>query len=140
MESKKISTIILHLIIIILGIVYIWTTIDSTPQFRLLVTAMIIDIYTGILKAINDETLSVKISFKGMTKKASILGVVALSFIVERAADTATNYDLPISSLIMIFFIATEGLSILENAASSGMPFPKRLYDILEKMKGDTNV
>ena len=39
--------------------------------------------------------------------------------------------------LVIWFFIGNEGLSIIENAANSGVPVPKKLRDTLEQLKNE---
>ena len=38
-------------------------------------------------------------------------------------------------TVVIMFFIANEGLSMLENAAAIGVPIPKRLVEALEALK-----
>ena len=38
-------------------------------------------------------------------------------------------------TVVIMFFIANEGLSMLENAASIGVPIPRRLVEALEALK-----
>ena len=38
---------------------------------------------------------------------------------------------------VVWFFIANEGLSIIENAAKAGLPIPKKLRDTLEQLASE---
>ena len=38
-------------------------------------------------------------------------------------------------SAVMLFYIANEGISIIENAAALGLPVPEKLKDIMEQIK-----
>ena len=38
-------------------------------------------------------------------------------------------------TVVIMFFIANEGLSMLENAAAIGVPIPRRLVEALETLK-----
>jgi toxin secretion/phage lysis holin len=40
-----------------------------------------------------------------------------------------------VRSLVTYFYIANEGISILENIAKMGVPIPNRISDILEQLK-----
>ena len=44
-----------------------------------------------------------------------------------------------IRSAIIFFYIANEGISIIENAANIGLPVPEKIRDILEQLKKDSD-
>lgn len=95
-------------------------------------TAMIVvDYLTGVLQAIHTKTLNSEIGFKGIAKKVTILLVVAVSFILEQA--TAGAFQ--IREIVIMFFIANEAISLIENAGKMGLPIPQKLIDILEQLK-----
>lgn len=102
-----------------------------------LLVVIVLDYLTGILKAIHNRELSSEIGFKGIAKKVMCLLVVALAFVIENV----TAHTLPLREIVIMFFIANEGLSILENAAGAGLPVPQKLVEILAQLKGrDDNV
>lgn len=112
------------------GVLAFWLGgIDSI--ITCLTAMMIIDYITGVLQAVINKNLNSEIGFKGIAKKVTILLIVALSFIIE----TATNGMFPIREIVIMFFIANEALSLLENAAKMGVPFPDKLIEILEQLK-----
>ena len=50
--------------------------------------------------------------------------------------DRALGTDSPIfRSMVIWFYIANEGLSILENLAVAGVPFPRRFRQALEQLR-----
>jgi toxin secretion/phage lysis holin len=57
--------------------------------------------------------------------------------IIANLLDTLTGQDL-FRMAIVYFFIATEGISILENLAKMGVPVPKILLDKLKQVQGET--
>lgn len=100
-----------------------------------LLIIIIIDYVTGILSAIYNKKLNSKIGFKGIIKKFSYLFIIALSVIIDNVlGQTGT-----IRTLVIYFFVANDGLSILENVAKMNIPLPKKLIDALEQLrkKGD---
>ena len=111
------------------AVVYLYGSIDKL--LIALVTFIIIDYVTGIIKAFILKQLSSEVGFKGLAKKVIILLLVAAANIVDRL----TNADGLIRSMMCLFFIANEGLSILENCALMGVPFPKKFKLILEQLK-----
>ena len=54
--------------------------------------------------------------------------------------DTALNLDNVMRYLAIGFYIANEGLSILENAGEIGIPLPEKLKESLESLRSDENV
>lgn len=100
-----------------------------------LIAVIILDYLTGVLKAVHSKALSSEIGFKGIAKKVLTLVVVALAFIIE----SLTTHALPLREIVIMFFIANEGISILENAVGTGLPVPAKLRDILAQLKERSN-
>lgn len=115
--------------VILTTIVYLLGGFDIALQSLLIV--MIVDYLTGIVSAIYNKELSSKIGFKGILKKFSYLCVVALSVII----DNLTGQSGLIRTLVIYFFVANDGLSIIENMAEMGVKLPQKLIDSLEQIK-----
>lgn len=97
-----------------------------------LIIIMMIDYITGIASAIYNKKLSSKIGFKGIIKKFSYLCIVALSVVI----DNLIGQNGVIRTLVIYFFVANDGLSIIENMAEMNIKLPKKLIDSLEQIKG----
>lgn len=112
-----------------------------------LIAVMSIDYITGILCALmgkspNTETggLSSKMAFKGLLKKALIILVVLLAALLDKAVSMGTGVTFEaVAGATCLWFIASEGFSILENAAAMGIPIPKILLQALEIMRSKGN-
>ncbi len=100
---------------------------------QVLIILMIIDYITGILAGFYFKELSSKKSFKGIIKKFFLLTIVSLSKMI----DEILGGNGLIRSTILLFFISTEGLSILENSIKFGVPVPKWLTEKLEQLRND---
>lgn len=109
--------------------VYLIGGFDIAIQSLLIV--MVVDYLTGIASAIYNKELSSKIGFKGILKKFSYLCVVALSVVI----DNLTGKSGLIRTLVIYFFVANDGLSIIENMAEMGVKLPQKLIDSLEQIK-----
>ncbi len=96
-----------------------------------LLIAIVLDYISGLIKAYITKTLSSSIGFKGILKKVAILIIVMLAVLVDRV--TVNNGG--IRTLVIYYFVANEGLSILENLAIAGLPIPKKLKDALKVLK-----
>lgn len=98
-----------------------------------LVILMILDYVTGVIKGIYTKTLSSDIGFKGLLKKVVILIIVALSHIVQEL----TGDNIAIREIVIMFYIANEGISILENAAVLLPNMPEGLKNVLLQLRGE---
>ena len=115
--------------VILTTIIYLLGGIDIALQSLLIV--IVIDYLTGIASAIYNKELSSKMGFKGIIKKFSYLLVVALSVVI----DNLLGQNGLIRTLVIYFFVANDGLSIVENMAEMNIKLPKKLIDALEQIK-----
>ena len=97
---------------------------------KALVTLVILDYVTGVLKAIATNTLSSAIGFKGLIRKIVIFIVVATAVIVQSVIGNA----IPLREIVIIFFVCNEGISLLENA-SEFVPIPQKLKETLIQLR-----
>lgn len=112
-------------------VTFIWGGFDAV--FVIFLCLMTIDYVTGVLSAIKTKTLSSETGFLGLLKKVGMLSIVALAHFI---GDYSGIPD--VRSLVIGFYIANEGISILENTASLGVPMPEKLVAILKQLgKGD---
>lgn len=68
--------------------------------------------------------------WKGVCKKVMTLLLVVVANLLDK--QIGANY---VRDAVCIFFIANEGISILENAALMGIPIPKWLSQALDVMQ-----
>lgn len=111
-----------------------WNTL-----LTVLVAAMCIDYLSGLIVAWVGKSLksegggvSSEIGFRGLAKKAFIIFVVLLATLLDRALGTD---GMIFQTAAVCYYIANEGISILENTALMGVPYPKKVKDALEAMK-----
>ena len=96
-----------------------------------LIIFMVLDYVTGIMCAVLDKTLSSRVGFKGIFKKALILIMVGIANIVDvHVVGTGSA----LRGAVICFYLSNEGLSLLENAAYVGLPIPEKLKDILAQL------
>ena len=109
---------------------------------KALVMFMAVDYITGMTVALifhkSDKTkngrASSAVGFKGIAKKICIFLLVALATKVDAMSDT--NY---IRNATIFFFIANEGLSVVENIGLMGVKYPEFLKRALEALKDKNN-
>lgn len=108
---------------------------EVTGLFWALIAFMALDYITGVVVAIIEKRLSSEVGFRGLAKKFLILVFVAVGHI----ADTYILGGTPAAmSAVMLFYMANEGISIIENAAALGLPVPKKLKDIMAQLKKES--
>ena len=106
---------------------------------KVLICFMALDYVTGWLvaaiwhKSAKSKTgaLDSKASYKGLVKKGVMLSLVWMAALL----DQATHSDF-VRDAVCLFFIANEGLSVLENTAVMGVPYPafvKKMLDALHQ-------
>lgn len=101
-----------------------------------LLAFIILDYVTGLTVACVNKNLSSEVGFKGIAKKVVILLLVA----VGNMLDVYILGDGAVCrSTVIGFYLANEGISILENAGNLGIPLPKKLVSVLEQLKNDNN-
>ncbi len=98
---------------------------------KTLLIFILLDYVTGVCEAISNKKLNSIIGAKGIIKKIGYLIIVALAV----QLDTVTGDTGAIRTLVIYFFVANEGISILENWGSMGLPLPKKVIDVLEQLK-----
>ncbi len=114
--------------LILSDIAYIFGRLDTA--FIILLIFIGIDYITGICKAIYSGKLNSKIGAQGIIKKIGYISIVILSSGMDIIMNTTA-----IRPLVIYFFIANEGISIMENWGSMGLPLPKKLIDALEALR-----
>lgn len=102
---------------------------------QILLTVIVLDYITGVLKAIYNKKINSSVGRKGILKKLGYLIIVAVAVILDKI----TGCTGAIRTLVIYFFVANEGISILENWGGMGLPLPKKIFDVLEQLKNDNN-
>ena len=96
-----------------------------------LLIVMTLDYITGVMSAFYNKELSSKVGFKGILKKVFYLIIIALSVRIDKLMGSSEL----IRTFVIYYFVANDGLSILENAGELGIKLPKKLFDALEQLK-----
>lgn len=112
---------------VVVGVLGGWDAMMQT-----LLVLMVIDYITGVMLAIINKELSSAVGFVGLGKKCAILLMVALGY----QLDALTGQSV-VRTMVIMFYCANEGVSVLENASKLGLPVPGKLVEILEQLKGE---
>ena len=99
---------------------------------------MLLDYGTGVVIALLGKSPKTEhggflssAAFVGLTKKLMMLIVVMMA----SALDRMLGIDGVCRVATIGFYVANEGLSIVENAALLGVPFPETLLEVLSQLK-----
>ena len=108
-------------------------------MLTLLAVAMVLDYISGLIVAWTGKSpksenggVSSRVGFVGLAKKAFVLLIVLLATLIDRAIG---NETMIFQMATAFYYFANEGISILENAALMGVPFPAKIKDALEELK-----
>ena len=101
---------------------------------QVLIVFMILDYGTGVLYAYLTNQLNSEVGFKGLVKKCMILVVLIIGVMLDRVLGTGTWV---FRTLVAYFYIANEGISLLENVGNIGIPIPNKMRQALEQLNKD---
>lgn len=122
---------LLHSAVAVVGTAVTYLIGQWDVPLLVLVIFMAADYITGVLLAVLNKKLSSSVGFRGLAKKASILLVIVLAVMLDRLLNEGVWL---FRTLCAYFYIANEGVSILENAALLGIPVPKKLREVLAQL------
>ena len=108
----------------------LWGALDGVMMALLAFIA--IDYITGLMVGIVTKTLNSSTGFKGLTKKIFILLLVLIANILDVHIMGGSGV---VRGVVIAFYLANEGISILENAGKLGVPYPEKLKEVLEQLK-----
>ena len=97
-----------------------------------LIGFMSIDYITGVMSAAKSKRLSSEVGFWGLVKKVCMIALVGVANLVDVSVVGNGN---TLRTCVVLYLIGNEGLSLLENMTRLGVPFPKKLIDMLAQLK-----
>jgi toxin secretion/phage lysis holin len=97
---------------------------------QVLALFVVLDYLVGLIAAWTEKSLDSRVGFRGIAKKILLFVPIAICY----ALDQVLGQEI-LRSLAIFFYIANEGLSIVENLGRAGVPVPAALGGALEQMK-----
>jgi len=112
---------------------YLFGGVDSL--LLALIAMMGIDFATGLIKAAVMKEVASQKMFLGGARKVGMFFIVAVANLIDGVLDLGGV----LRTVTIAYFIANEGISMLENWAAMGLPIPNKLRDVLLQLrdKGD---
>lgn len=119
------------------------STVCSVPvEVKLALAFMMIDVFTGVLKAVKNKELNSTKAREGIYKKASFILFIAFGYLADYAMDYVNmGFNLPAAATICTLIIVTEAISVLENLGQINPDLVKLVAPFLSALnkKGGEN-
>lgn len=111
---------------------YIGTFLGGADGFLYtLIAFAVLDYITGEMCAIVNKNLSSEVGFKGICRKVVIFILVGIANLIDVHIIGSGSV---LRTAIIFFYISNEGVSLLENASTLGLPVPSKLKEILKQI------
>lgn len=98
-----------------------------------LMVLMLIDIITGLTKAFKNKNLWSRKSMYGFGRKILVFCIIILANII----DQILNLNSGLLMITIFYYIANEGLSIVENCAEMGILIPDEIGEKLKVIRNN---
>ena len=106
-------------------------SIQSDSLLYALLVFVIADYLTGVMCAIEDHKLSSAMGFRSLCRKVLTFLLVGIAQVLDVHV---LNQLGVLRTAVILWAIANNGMSILENAAHLGLPVPEQLKTVLEQL------
>lgn len=103
-------------IVAFIGTAFTWLFGAWDTALIVLVSFMVLDYLTGVLRAVVNKEVSSDTGLKGIARKTVIFIVLIVAVLLDRLLNTGAWV---FRTVICYFYIANEGISLLENCAIS---------------------
>ena len=122
---------IFNSVVAVIATFFTWIFGTWDIAIAILIIFMVLDYLTGVIVAYQNRTLNSEVGFKGLIKKCMILVILIVAVMLDLLLNTGTWV---FRSLVCYFYIANEGISLLENVSNLGVKIPEKLKDALEQL------
>lgn len=108
----------------------------SVPvEVKLALAFMVIDVFTGVLKAVKNKELNSTKAREGIYKKASFILFIAFGYLADYAMDYVDmGFSFPAAATICTLIIVTEAISVLENLGQINPDLVKLVAPFLSEL------
>lgn len=119
------------ILLTLLGDIFNWLFGGFDLLIYALIGLVILDYISEVLLAVHNKEVSGEMCFKYFCRKIMLFILVAVGNIFDKNVIGTGN---SLRTLIIIFYLSNEGISIIENASEIGLPIPQKLKDSLQKL------
>ena len=96
-----------------------------------LIIFVVVDYITGVLCAVVEKNLASSIGFRGIFQKVMIFLLVGIANVLDTKILGAGAM---LRSAVIFFYVANEGISIMENAGRMGLPVPEKMKGVFRQL------
>ena len=96
-----------------------------------LIVFVAVDYITGVLCAVVEKNLASSIGFRGIFQKVMIFLLVGIANVLDTKILGAGAM---LRSAVIFFYVANEGISIMENAGRMGLPVPEKMKGVFRQL------
>ena len=96
-----------------------------------LIVFVAVDYITGVLCAVVEKNLASSIGFRGIFQKVMIFLLVGIANVLDTKVLGAGAM---LRSAVIFFYVANEGISIMENAGRMGLPVPEKMKGVFRQL------
>lgn len=96
-----------------------------------LLSFVVIDYITNVMCAVTDKKPSGSVGFKGIFNRVLIFALVGIGHILDTQIIGTGSV---LRTAVISFYLANEGVSLLENASHLGLVIPNKLKSILKQL------
>lgn len=97
---------------------------------------MLLDFITGMSASFISKKWDSEVGAVGIMKKGMIIVMVIFGVFLDRLI---TGDTFVFRNIITMFYVANEGLSIIENCAHIGLPIPERIRKALAQLSDEND-
>ena len=120
------------------------SAVCSVPvEVKLTLAFMMLDVFTGVLKAVKNKELNSTKAREGIYKKASFILFIAFGYLADDAMGYVNmGFNFPAAATICTLVIVTEAISVLENLGQINPGLVKLVapfLSALNKKEGENN-
>ena len=119
------------------GVFISWFIGGADTLVYALIIFIVVDYVIGVMKRAINKELSSDTGMREIFKKIIIILLVGMANIIDIYLVRSDNA--PLRTVVTFFYISNQGISILENAALSGLPVPEVLKNALMKFQKKTD-
>ena len=101
-------------------------------SLKVLIVLVVIDYITGITGAACHGELSSSKGFWGIINKVFIFSIIGIAHVI---GNELFDHTIMIREVVIYFYAANEGFSIIENADKLGIPIPKIIRNMFIMLK-----
>lgn len=96
-----------------------------------LLSFVVIDYITNVMCAVTNKKPSGSVGFKGIFNRVLIFALVGIGNILDTQIIGTGSV---LRTAVIFFYLANEGVSLLENASHLGLAIPNKLKSILKQL------